>query len=131
MPVLDASIVVAYLSGGPGANAARAVVRDHPRTLWAPELIDAEVGQVLRRIVARGELTAAAGRSALDDLVGLPLVRAPHAGLMRRAWALRENVSFYDALYVALAEAVGEPLVTLDRRLAGASGVAADVIVLD
>ena len=98
---------------------------------WAPHLIDAEVGHVLRRAVVRRELGPEAAQGALFDLARFPLRRAAHVGLLDRAWALRENVSFYDALYVALAERLDEPLLTLDARLASAHGVLAEVVVID
>jgi len=72
-------------------------------------------------------LSVRAARAALDDLEDLPLRRAGHLGLLRRAWELRENVTFYDALYVALAERLDLSLVTLDARLASAPGVRARI----
>jgi predicted nucleic acid-binding protein len=121
MAVLDASVVVEYLAGGEHADEARARVRSQQTALWAPHLVDAEVGHVLRRAVLAGELSAAGARAALRDLADLPLRRAGHVGLLERAWRLRGAVTFYDALYVALAERLGLPLITLDARLAGAA----------
>jgi predicted nucleic acid-binding protein len=128
MLVLDASALVAYLTGGEHAERVRAELLKARRALWAPHLIDAEVGHVLRRAVRAGELAPDAAHAALDDLADLPLRRAPHRRLLPRAWALRENLSFYDALYVALAERLRAPLMTLDGRLAGAPGVQAEVL---
>jgi len=130
MAVLDASVVVEYLAGGEHADSARAAILADAGSLWAPHLVDAEVGHVLRRALALGELTAQAASAALDDLAGLPLRRAAHVTLLRRAWSLRANLSFYDGLYVALAERLDEPLLTLDGRLAGATGIAAEVVVI-
>ena len=130
MPVVDASVVVEYLAGGEHAEPARHVVLARDGGLWAPHLIDAEVGHVLRRAVLAGEVSAATALAALHDLGELPLRRAGHVGLLERAWELRADVTFYDALYVALAERVGLPLVTVDARLASASGVRADVDVI-
>jgi predicted nucleic acid-binding protein len=130
MPVVDASVLVEYLAGGEHADEARARLLAGVEGLWAPHLVDAEVGHVLRRGVRAGELRATTVRAALEDLADLPLRRAGHVGLLDRAWALRGTVSFYDALYVALAEVLGVALVTLDARLAGASGVRAEIDVI-
>ena len=120
-------MLVAYLSGGEFAEPARRALFADPRRNWAPQLVDAEVGHALRRVVEAGELSARSGRAALDDLADLPLRRAGHRGLLARAWELRANVTFYDGLYVALAERLALPLVTLDARLASAPGVRANV----
>lgn len=129
MPVLDASVVVAYLAGGE-ASEVRERLLSSGEPLWAPQLIDAEVGHVLRRAVLVGELRPARGKSALADLADLPLRRSGHLGLLERAWSLRRNLSFYDALYVALAERLQMPLLTLDRRLSGSPGIRVSVEVL-
>jgi predicted nucleic acid-binding protein len=130
MPVIDASVLMEYLGDAEGAEVARRrLVADRAR-LWAPHLVDAEVGHALRRGVRRGEIAADAARDALDDLIVMPLRRVRHRQLIPRAWELRENVSFYDALYVALAELLEEPLITFDRRLSRAEGVRAEIEVL-
>ncbi len=130
MPVVDASALVEYLAGGEHADVVRGRLLGNAESLWAPHLVDAEVGHVLRRGVLAGELPATAAHAALADLADLPMRRAAHVGLLDRAWALRKNVSFYDGLYVALAEILDLPLVTLDARLAGAAGVRATVEVI-
>lgn len=130
MPVLDASVLVEYLAGAEHAEEVRARLRAAPDRLWAPHLVDAEVGHVLRRSVLLGELSAASARAAIDDLADLPLRRTGHVGLLDRAWELRRNVSFYDGLYVALAERLKLPLLTLDARLARAAGSRARVDVI-
>lgn len=130
MPVLDASVLVAYLSGDIHAPAAREILSSERGELWAPHLVDAEVGGALRRTVSAGELRPQAARSALRDLGDLPLRRVAHRALLDRAWALRDNVSFYDGLYIALAEALDTPLVTLDARLATAPGTRATIHVI-
>lgn len=132
MPVLDASVLVEYVCGGErGAQVRERILASG--TLWTPHLADAEVGHVLRRAVRAGELTAARAGKALDVLARMPLRRVVHRPLLARAWALRENVSFYDALYVALAERLQLPLITLDRRIAAAPGLrtAVEVIAAD
>jgi predicted nucleic acid-binding protein len=130
MKVLDASVLVEYLTDGEYADSSRRHLMSSPGWLWAPYLVDAEVGQALRGEVRAGELTARAGRAALADLMELRLQRVPHHLLAGRAWELRQNVSFYDALYVALAEELEAPLITLDARLAKAPGVRAEIEVV-
>jgi predicted nucleic acid-binding protein len=130
LPVIDASVLVAYLSGGELAQSARAALLTDPRRNWAPHLIDAETGHALRRVVLAKELSVRAARAALVDLAELPIRRVGHRALLSRAWQLRANVTFYDGLYVALAELLEVPLLTLDARLAGAPGVRAEVEVL-
>lgn len=130
MPVVDASVIVDYLAGGEHAEHSRSRLLAGDEGLWAPHLVDAEVGHVLRRAVLKGELRPGVGGAALEDLADLPVQRAGHRGLLGRAWSLRSNVGFYDALYVALAELLDMPLITLDGRLAGATGVRARVEVL-
>ena len=93
-------------------------------------MIDVEVGHALRRFVAADLITADRGRWALHDLARLEIERWDHAALLPRAWDLRNDLSFYGATYVALAEALGVPLVTLDAHLAGAPGVMATVEVV-
>jgi predicted nucleic acid-binding protein len=126
--VVDASALVAYLTTGEHAEAVRVHLLAPYEALWAPHLVDAEVGHVLRRGVLAGELSASAARGALEDLADLPLRRASHRGLLSRAWALRENLSFYDGLYVALAERLSAKLLTLDGGIAGAPGVKASIL---
>lgn len=90
----------------------------------APHLIDAEVGDVLRRGVIRGVVTEKAARTNLGVLGDLIDYRYPHAGsIATRAWELRDTVRFYDALYVALAVTLGVPLLTADVKLSKAPGL--------
>jgi predicted nucleic acid-binding protein len=130
MPVVDASVVVEYLTLGENAEAARERILGEAHTLWAPHLVDAEVGHALRRHVRLGALDPEAATEALWHLAELPLRRVAHELLIRYAWILRDSVSFYDALYVALAEMLDQPLITCDARLARANGIQADVQVL-
>ena len=121
--VIDASgLVVALLARSTDAVSLRrrlAVEVSH-----APHLIDAEVGNVLRRLTLRGELEPRAAEALLVGAGALVDHRhAMTAGLARAAWDLRENVTFYDGLYVALAGALRVPLLTADVRLSQAPGL--------
>ena len=130
MAVFDASVLVEYLAGGKRAGLARERLLSDTGSMWVPHLADAEIGHVLRRGVGRGILDGTLAAQALEDLASLPLLRVSHVSLLERAWELRENLSFYDALYVALAEKVAEPLVTLDARMASAPGIGVEIEVL-
>ncbi len=99
-------------------------------TLHAPHLVDLEIAQVLRRYVRVGEVDVARAETALLDLADLPMERHPHDMLLRRVWALRANVTAYDAAYIALAEALHAALVTRDAALGGARWHHARVIVI-
>lgn len=130
MLVVDASVLaVALADDGPDGDAARRRLRG--QRLAAPELIDLEVASVLRRRHRSGDLTGPRARLALTDLADLPLARASHRSLLQRIWELRDNLTVYDACYVALAEALGATLLTGDRRLAGATSLGCRVEVLD
>ncbi len=96
-------------------------------TLHAPHLIDLEVAQVLGRYCASGELDAERGEQALTDLADLPLTRYPHDLFLPRIRELMRHVTAYDAAYLALAEALPAPLLTLDARLAALAGLEARV----
>ena len=122
MIVVDASAALEVLLRTPAASAVEARLFDRRETLHAPHLLDVEVAQVLRRFSANGNIEAARGRAALADLVDLPVRRYPHDFLLPRVWELRNNLTAYDAVYVALAEALDAPLLTRDRRLAAAAG---------
>jgi predicted nucleic acid-binding protein len=121
--VIDASALVLALLGR-SAKAVDLRRRLASEVCHAPHLIDAEVGNVLRRHVLRGHL-AANDAEALLHLSG-PLIDHRHqmtGALAGTAWALRQNASFYDALYTALAAALALPLLTADRRLVKAPGL--------
>ena len=83
----------------------------------APHLIDVEVAQVLRRYRLSGDLDGERGAEALSDLRDFPMQRHAHDFLLPRIWQLRNNLSAYDAVYVALAEALDVPLLSRDGRL--------------
>jgi predicted nucleic acid-binding protein len=116
MAVVDASVVVGYLSKEAASLDERLDADEH--VLWAPHLIDAEVGHALRRKVRLGQLDAETAGEAIWAINDLPLRRVEHENLLHVAWDLRENFSYYDALYVSLALMLGETLLTFDARLA-------------
>jgi predicted nucleic acid-binding protein len=119
--VADASVlVVALADDGPDGDQARA--RLHGELLAMPELADLEVASVLRRQMKAGLLDARRARLAVGDLAALPARRAPHRPLLPRCWELHDNLTIYDAAYVALAEAMSTTLLTGDQRLARAPG---------
>jgi predicted nucleic acid-binding protein len=124
MMVLDASALVELLLGTRVGRSLATRIGDPATSLHVPHLADVEVAQTLRRYVREGELDAASGAAALDDLGALDLQPHSHEPLLGRVWALRQNLTAYDAVYVALAEALDTKLVTCDRRLAGAPGMA-------
>jgi predicted nucleic acid-binding protein len=127
--VADASVLAVALADD-GSDGARARDRLRGEELAAPEIVDLEVASVLRKHLAAGMLDDRRARLALTDLADLPMRRAAHLPLLARCWELRDNLTVYDAAYVALAEALGVPLVTADRRLAAAPGVSCPVDVL-
>ncbi|MBM6545687.1 type II toxin-antitoxin system VapC family toxin [Janibacter sp. YIM B02568] len=129
MLVVDASVLaVALADDGPDGDAARARLRGE--TLAAPEPIDLEVASVLRRQNRLGTLDNRRAELALTDLAALPMHRAAHLTLLRRCWELRDNLTTYDAAYVALAEALDAALLTGDRRLAQAAGPTCTIVLL-
>jgi predicted nucleic acid-binding protein len=130
MPVVDASVLVELLSDGELKGAVEERLDAEEYALWAPHLIDAEVGHALRRGVRLGKYSAEAAGRALWEVDQLPVERVEHEHLIYVAWGLRDNFSFYDGLYVALALMLDEPLLTLDARLAR-SGVDLPIEVLD
>lgn len=128
--VIDASALVLALIGKTEA-ADRLRQRLRTRGRHAPHLIDAEVGNVLRRHEQRGRISTQEAQSALEASRVLVEHRYPHAGpLAELAWAWRANLSFYDALYVALAVRLGVPLITADSRLSRAPLLASQVHVV-
>lgn len=117
MIVLDASAaVLALLNDG---DARRTVASE---TISVPHLVDAEVARALRAQVLRGGVSADDAGNALARWTRLGLRRFAAVGLLPRIWELRDNLTAYDATYVALAEGLGCDLVTADVRLAQAHG---------
>jgi predicted nucleic acid-binding protein len=123
--VVDASAALAgLLNDGP---ARRSLSTEH---LHVPHLIDAEVANVLRRLARAGEMSAPAGWAALDAWRRLGATRYAIRALLDRIWQLRDNLSAYDASYVALAETLGCSLLTADARLSRAPGLRCPVTVV-
>jgi predicted nucleic acid-binding protein len=120
--VLDASAAVEWLlQTSSGMMVARRMFS--PReTLHAPHLLDVEVMQVIRRYVTAGALAISRAEEALQDLADLRVLRYPHVLFLPRVWELRDNLTAYDAIYLALAETLDATLVTCDRKIASAPG---------
>ena len=127
MIVTDASAVLEVLLGTSAALDLHRRLFESGELLHAPHLLDLEIAQVLRRYVLGGELTPQRGKQALTDLGDFPIRRYPHNLFLPRIWALRHNVTAYDAAYLALAESLAAPLITCDARLATTSGHRATV----
>ena len=126
--VIDASVLVAVLvdSGPEGTWSAS---RMSEGSLCGPAMILAEAGNALRRMELAGRLSRLSATTAHERLLQLDLELFPYAPYARRVWDLRGNLTSYDAWYVALAEALDCPLLTLDQRLSRAVGPVCDVIV--
>ncbi len=126
--VVDSSAIVAVLiDSGRVGTWAEDVVSDAP--LAGPELVLVETSNILRRLERAGEISRLEATSAYRDLLRLDLTLFPFAPFAERIWELRSNLTSYDAWYVALAEALGCPLVTLDAKLGRATGPRCEIIV--
>jgi len=129
MPVVDASVIVEFLREESRSRTLDERLAAEEHALWAPHLIDAEVGHALRREVRLARMDAGAAADAIWEINDLPLRRVEHENLIQVAWDLRDNFTFYDALYVALALMLGETLLTFDARMAR-SGIDLPIEVL-
>lgn len=129
MIVLDASAVVDWLLQTPVGQRIEQRIYRRNETLHSVHLLDVEFAQVMRRLVREGTLTPRRAEEAIDDLTALRVTRYAPLLLLNRIWRLRQNLSAYDAAYVALAEALKAPLITRDRKLAAAPGHAAAIEV--
>jgi predicted nucleic acid-binding protein len=123
MIVLDASALVELLLGTSLGRVVAERIADPEVSLHVPHLADIEVAQTLRRYVREGELDASSASAALGDLRALDVERHSHEPLLDRVWVLRDGLTAYDAVYVALAEALDTTLLTCDGRLARAPGM--------
>lgn len=122
MLIVDASCLYDTLVGKPHAERIRARLAADTEHA-APHVVDVEVLGVIRRDFLLGQLDATAARQAVEDLKDWPGERFGHRLLLERAWELKESVRGWDAMYVALAEALQATLITTDGRLARASGL--------
>jgi predicted nucleic acid-binding protein len=129
MIVVDASVLAPAL-GDDGADGDQARERLRGERLVAPELVDLEVASVLRHASREGRLDERRARQALEDLAAIPLGRASHRPLLVRIWELRENLTAYDAAYVAVAEALEVALLTADERLRRTPGTRCEIELL-
>jgi predicted nucleic acid-binding protein len=129
MIVLDASAAVDWLLQTPAGQRIEQRIYSTNETLHTVHLLDVEFSQVLRRLVREGKLAATRAEEAIEDLAALRMVRYAPMLLLKRIWRLRQNLSAYDAAYVALAEELRAPLITRDQKLAAAPGHAAAVEV--
>jgi predicted nucleic acid-binding protein len=120
--VVDASALVEFLLRTSAGKTGETWLLRSRQTLHVPHLLDVAVTQIVRRYAATGAIAAERGQEAIADLADMAMQRYPHDFLLPRVWALRNTLSAYDAIYVALAEALEIPLLTRDRRLAAAPG---------
>ena len=127
MIVVDASALLEFLLQTPlGTRVETRLFRDQDE-FHSPHLVDVEVTQGLRRLVRMGEVSRDRAAEALTDLAELDLHRHAHLDFLARAWKLRDNITTYDAMYVALAETLDAPIVTCDQPLSKAPGHRAKV----
>jgi predicted nucleic acid-binding protein len=122
MIVLDASAAVDWLLRTAAGQQIEQRIYARQDTLHTVSLLDVEFAQVLRRLVRQGTLTAKRAEEAIEDLTALRITRYAPVLLLQRIWRLRQNLSAYDAAYVALAEKLQSPLITRDQRIAAAPG---------
>jgi predicted nucleic acid-binding protein len=130
MIVLDASAVVELLLDTVTGRRVATLIGDATMGLHVPHLLDVEAVSALRRLAREGTVKDDEAEAAIDDLLSLDLQRHSHEGLLERVWALRKNMTAYDAMYVALAEALNATLVTCDGRLSRATGIHARIEVV-
>lgn len=129
MIVLDASAAVDWLLQTAAGQRIEQRIYARQDTLHTAHLLDVEFAQVLRRLVRESSLTAKRAEEAIEDLAALRITRYAPVLLLQRIWRLRQNLSAYDAAYVALAEKLQAPLITRDQRIAAAPGHTAKVEV--
>lgn len=129
MIVVDASVLVGVVAED-GDEARQTRLEIAGRRLLAPEVVDLEVASAVRRARRAGRIGAGRAMQALAELAFLPISRVSHTMLLDRIWSLRDNLTVYDAAYVALAGLMEAPLYTRDARLARAPGLACEVVLV-
>ena len=128
--MLDASAALAaFLGTGVNSTSIRVRIEAPGESLHAPHLLDVEMLHALRGLVLRGDVSRARGEEVREDFASLRWSRYSHVAFLDRIWELKDNLTAYDAAYVALAETLSAPLVTTDARLARAPGIRAEVEV--
>jgi len=130
MIVIDASALLEFLLQTALGVRVEARLFGEDDELHAPHLLDVEIAQALRRLLRMGEVSSVRAGEAIADLTDLDLHRHSPVDLVGRAWKLRNNMSAYDAMYVALAEALEAPIVTCDHPLGRAPGHRARIEVI-
>jgi predicted nucleic acid-binding protein len=127
--VTDAGVWVrALVDEGPGDPIRTRLIGED--LVAAPALIDLEFANVLRGLLTKRAVALATAEFALAEFLQAPIQRHSHESLLPRVWQLRDNLTAYDAAYVALAEALGVDLLSIDRRIAGAPDIRCRVIVV-
>ena len=129
MIVLDASAAVDWLLQTPAGQRIEERIYAGKDTLHTIHLLDVEFAQVLRRLVREGTVTRKRAEEAIEDLTAVRVTRYAPILLIHRIWQLRQNLTAYDAAYVALAEGLKAPLITRDQRIAAAPGHSAAIEV--
>jgi predicted nucleic acid-binding protein len=127
--VVDSSAILEVLFRSPVGLEIEDFIFSPFKNLCAPHLIDLEIAQVLRRYCTSGDISPERAQTALNDFKDMPINRYPHDILLQRIWELRNNITAYNASYVALAEALPATLLTCDKRLASAPIIDADIKV--
>jgi predicted nucleic acid-binding protein len=130
MIVVDASALLEFLLQTSLGARVEARLFGEEDELHAPHLLDVEIAQGLRRLVRTGEVSSGRAEEAIADLTDLDLHRHAHLDLLDRAWKLRDNISAYDAMYLALAEAIEATIITCDSPFAKAPGHRARIEVI-
>lgn len=129
MLVVDASVIAPVVADG-GSDGVRFRQRLHGDQIAAPDLLGVEVLSVIRRQLHVGTIDVTHAEQAVMDLIDLPITVYPSAQLLLSCWQLRDNLTAYDACYIALAEALGCSLLTADTRLSRAPGTRCPIEVI-